>query len=403
MEQAMSICMTRTEAQPRWVLSNVSTTIMAVIAAMTFLASGAAPTPLYHSYQDSLGLTPFAITIIFAVYALSLLAALLTVGGLSDYIGRRPIILAALILNAASMVIFTAADSAATLIAARALQGFATGLATAALGAAILDNDRSRGPLLNSITAFLGQTAGSVGAGILVTYAPDPHQLVYLILLALSAAEAVILWFMPETAERRPGALASVRPHISVPPQARDALLRVTPVTVATWALGGFYLSLMPSLVRVATGVSLPVVGGLVVGALTFSGAMSMLLLRSVAPGRMLKGGIVALILGVAVALAGVHAHQLLLMLIGTVISGIGFGAGFSGTLRIVLPLAKTDERAGLLAALYVEGYLSFSLPAVLTGLAVPVFGLTAAADVYGAAVILMALASMIVMGFTKR
>jgi hypothetical protein len=208
---------------------------------------------------------------------------------------------------------------------------------------------------------------------------------------------------MPETAQLRVGGLASLRPRISVPARARDVLVRVTPMTVASWALGGFYFSLMPALVRVATGVSLPVIGGLVVSALTFSGAISVLLLRSAAPGRIMSGGIVALAVGVAITLAGVREQLVWLMLVGTVISGIGFGAAFSGTMRTVLPLAKTDERAGLLAAFYVEGYLSFSLPAVLAGLAVPMVGLPVAAYVYGTVVIVMALASMIAVGFSRH
>ncbi len=359
--------------------------------------------PRYHQYQDSFGLTPFAITIIFAAYVLSLLAALLTVGSLSDFIGRRPAILAALVLNIVSMAMFMTASSGAALIAARALQGFATGLATASLGAAILDNDRSRGPILNSITAFCGLTAGSLGGAILVTYAPDPRQLVYVVLLALSAVEAFILWFMPETAQMRAGAIASLQPHVNVPAQASQALVRVTPVTIASWTLGGFYFSLMPALVRVATGVTLPVVGGLVVSALTLSGAITVLSLRSASPDWMLSGGIVTLATGVAITLAGVHEQLVWLMLIGTIVSGTGFGAAFAGTMRTVLPLAKTDERAGLFAAFYVEGYLSFSLPAVLAGFAVPMVGLTVTAYAYGTAVILMAFASMIAVTFSRH
>src|SRR5947209_14366790 len=116
MGQAMSLCVTYNEAQPRSVLSNVTTTVVAVITAMTFSACGAAPTPLYHQYQESFGLTPFVLTIVFAAYVVSLLAALLTVGSLSDYIGRRPAIKAALALNIAAMVMFIAADSAGALI-----------------------------------------------------------------------------------------------------------------------------------------------------------------------------------------------------------------------------------------------------------------------------------------------
>jgi MFS family permease len=86
---------------------------MAVITAMTFSACGAAPTPLYHQYQEAFGVTAFGVTVIFAAYVLSLLGALLTFGAMSDYVGRRPVILAALILNLAAMVLFMEAHSAA--------------------------------------------------------------------------------------------------------------------------------------------------------------------------------------------------------------------------------------------------------------------------------------------------
>jgi len=395
----MSACIDCLAApQPRASLSTKTTTVIAVITAMTFAASGAAPTTLYQRYQEVFGLTPFILTIIFGAYVLSLLAALLTVGSLSDYIGRRPAILAALALNVAAMLMFISADSAATLIAARVVQGFATGLATATLGAAIMDTDRNRGPVLNSITAFIGLTAGSLGGGALVTYAPDPQQLVYAVLLALSAAEALVLWYMLETVTPKPGVLASLRPHVSIPAKARRALMQVTPVTVASWALGGFYFSLMPSLVPVATGVTLPIVGGLVVSALTFTGAMAVLSFRNTSARRILSGGIPALVAGVVITLTGVQMQRVSLMLLGTIVAGVGFGAAFSGAMRTVMPQAEAHERAGLLSAFYVEGYLSFSLPAILTGLLAPIAGLPLAADLYGAVVIMLAIASLLAM-----
>ena len=391
----MTTCAVCPRQPSRSLLSNNATTIMAVITAMTFSACGAAPTPLYQQYQETLGLTPFMLTVIFAAYVLSLLMALLTVGSLSDHIGRRPAILAALSLNVVAMVMFITADSTFALVTARMAQGFATGLATTTLGATILDTDRSRGPVLNSITAFAGLTVGSIGAAALVTFAPDPGQLVYFVLLVLTAIEALVLWYMPETAEPRPGAFASLRPHVNVPVQARRALALLTPVNVASWSLGGFYFSLMPSLVRAATGATRPIVGGLVVAALTFSAVLAVAFSRGISANRMLLGGIPSLALGVAITLAGVQTRSVELILLGTVVSGLGFGATFSGTMRTVMPLAKPDERAGLLSAFYVEGYLAFSLPAVLTGLAAPAVGLALAADVYGVSVIVLAVASL--------
>jgi hypothetical protein len=380
-------------------------TIFATVAAMSFSAAGAAPTPLYHAYQEAFGLTPVTVTTIFAAYAFSLLGALLTAGTLSDHLGRRPTIAVALLLNMLAMGLFMAAHSAGMLIAARSVQGFATGIATATLGATILDTDRVKGPVLNSLTAFVGLSVGNVVSGLLVTYAPDPMRLIYVVLLGLSIAEAIVLLTMPETARRRPGALASLRPHIHVPPQARRALALVTPANVAFWALGGFYFSLMPTLVRLATGLEQPFVGGFVVAAFTGSGSASVFALRKHPPARLLTGGIVSLVVGVSLTLAGVAATSAVFMIAGTVIAGAGFGAAFSGAMRLVVPLAQPQERAGLLSAFYVESYLAFATPALLLGLLAPEVGLTRAAYGYGAAVIGLALASLVfcAMPFSAR
>ena len=195
---------------------------------MLIAASSSAVTPLYRLYQQSMHLTPFWITIVFAAYVASLLAALLTVGGLSDYVGRRPVILAALLLNAAAMILFAEARDVGQLILARVVQGLCVGTGTTALGAAILDTNRARGPLLNSVAAFLGLMAGSLGAAALITFASDPLHRVYEVLLGLTALMIALLWIMPESAQRKAGAVASLRPHVSVPRQSRSILVRLT-------------------------------------------------------------------------------------------------------------------------------------------------------------------------------
>ncbi|MFO1104577.1 MAG: MFS transporter [Amaricoccus sp.] len=373
-------------------------TVFGFLAAALFLASSSAPTPIYHLYQDALGLSPLTLTVIFAAYAISLLGALLTVGGLSDHVGRRPVIFAALMLNAAALVLFLWAETAAMLIAARCVQGMAVGSATAALGAAILDSDRARGPLLNSITAFVGLAAGSLGSGTLVAFAPDPMRLVFELLLGATLVLAALTWAMPETTSGKPGALASLRPDLHVPARARPALLGIAPVNVAGWALGGFYFSLMPSLVRAATGLQSPFIGGVVVAVLPLTATLAVLGLREVGAERLLRICAYALVAGVSITLAGVASHRVALMLLGAVVAGIGFGTVLSGTMRTLLPLAGEHERAGLLSAYYVGGYLAFSLPSLLVGLLASRIGLPAAGALYGAVVIVLALISLATM-----
>lgn len=91
------------------------------------------------------------------------------------------------------------------------------------------------------------------------------------------------------------GALASLRPHVHVPRVARRTFAAVTPVTIASCALGGFYFSLMPSVVRAATGKTLPIVDSLVVATLTFTAAIALLVLRTLTPEKMFLLGTVTL------------------------------------------------------------------------------------------------------------
>jgi hypothetical protein len=376
-------------------LSPAAMTLFSFAGAMLIAASSSAVTPLYRLYQASMHLTPFWITVVFAVYVVSLLAALLTVGSLSDYVGRKPVMLAALLVNAASMLLFAEAQGVGQLIVARAVQGLCVGIGTTAFGAAILDTNRARGPLLNSVTAFLGMTTGTLGAAALITLAPDPLHLVYDVLLGLTALMIALLWFMPESSDRKSGALASLRPHVGVPPQSRSILLRLTPANVAAWALGGFYLSLIPTVVASAIGAASPWVGGVVVSALMLTAAVAVAALKDWPSRRLIVMGTSTVPLGVAVSMIGIQQQQVIALLAGTMIAGAGFGATFSGTLRSLLPTAHPHERAGLLSAFYLQSYLAFALPAVAAGLAVPVIGLSVVAYVYGAAVILLTVISL--------
>ncbi|AMY24390.1 MFS transporter [Rhodococcoides fascians] len=171
------------------------------VAFIVLMASSAAPSPLYPVYQQSWGFSAITLTVVFAVYALALLLTLLTVGSLSDHIGRKPILVASLLLLIVSLVLFIVADSVPVLIAARVVQGIAAGAATGAMSAAIIDLQPtvSTGPLLNSVAPSFGLAAGAIGAGLLVQLAPAPEILVFALLIAAAAVLAVALLFVPET------------------------------------------------------------------------------------------------------------------------------------------------------------------------------------------------------------
>ena len=103
--------------------------------------------------------------------------------------------------------------------------------------------------------------------------------------------------------------------------------------------------------------------------------------------------GVVALVVGVAITLAALTIKSPALFFAGTAISGVGFGSGFQGGIRTVVPRAAAHERAGVLSLLFVVSYLGMGVPGVAAGfLAAHGAGLTGAARDYAAALIVLAL-----------
>src|SRR5580692_12755337 len=140
--------------------------LVAGVFCLMFAAAGA-PSPLYGVYQAQLRFSATTLTAIFAIYALVLLVTLLVFGSVSDYLGRRPVILAALVMSAGAAAVFLAADSAGLLFAARALQGVAVGTAIGALGAALIDlqpEGSGLAPLITAAAPALGLGSGALGA-----------------------------------------------------------------------------------------------------------------------------------------------------------------------------------------------------------------------------------------------
>lgn len=367
-----------------------------------FLAGSSAPTPLYAAYQAAWGFSPITITIVFGTYAIAVLSALLVVGSLSDHVGRRPVLLVAAIAQAISMLVFATAGGVGALIAARVIQGLATGAAAGAVGAGLLDIDRTRGTVANAVGPMIGTASGSLLSGLMVQYLPAPTELVYLVLGGIFIAQAIGVALMPETASPRAGALASLRPQFHLPPKVRGAMLLAAPALVAAWSLAGFYGSLGPMLIRRLSGSSSFALGGLTLFILAASGALTSYVTRARAPRSVMLLGTAALIGGVAVTLVAISAGSLVLLFLGGVVAGAGFGASFQGAIRTVMPLAETHERAGVLSILYVLAYLAMGVPAVLGGLrVVHGGGVLTTAHEYGLGV--MALAALALVGTLVR
>ena len=373
---------------------------------MIFAAAASAPTPLYVVYQREWGFPTSTLTVIFAVYVLGLIGSLLVLGGLSDHVGRRPVLAGAIALEAVAFVLFFIAGDVTVLVVARVAQGIATGAAFSTLGATLVDMNPPHSPgragLVNGVAPISGLAVGAIGCGALVQYAPAPTHLVFALLLAGMVFGGMVVARMPETSARRPGAMASLVPLVAIPARLRPDVFALVPILLASWALGGLYLSLGPSVAASLFGLSNHLIGGLVVTLLCGAGALTAFALRNWPISRVL--GISAILLsgGTASTLAGVEAHSVVLAGAGTLVAGVGFGASALGSFGTLARLGAPGERSELLAAALVIAYLAFSLPALAAGFASTLFGLHATTVVYSLGVVALGLIALAAQGTSR-
>jgi MFS family permease len=401
MSQAMASAIRPSQLKSGELSQTCSLYLLASIT-VSYLASSSAPTPLYPIYQAEWGFSPIAIAFVFGAYAVAVLAALLVTGRLSDYVGRRPVLIVATAIQAATMVLFAFADGLSTLISARVIQGLSTGAAIAAVGAGMMDVDKVRGAVANSVAPASGTALGGVLAGLMVHYLPAPTRLVYLVLAAIFVAQVIGVVLMSESMPPRAGAMASLRPQFSLPLATRQPILVAAPVLIAVWALAGFYGSLAPSLVRSSFGLDSSLLGGIALFVLAGSGGISVLLTQRLEPRTLMIYGATVLFVGVGLAVSSLSYHSATAFFLGTALAGSGFGTGFQGAIKTVVPLAAPQERGGVLSVIFVVSYLAMGLPAVIAGYFVARQGdLFMTAREFGAVV--MVLAALALLGTLRR
>ena len=367
-------------------------------AIATVTAASSAPSPLYPVYQIRFRFSEITLTVIFAIYVFSLLISLLTVGRLSDYIGRRVVLACALAVDAGAMALFVGSNSVESLLWARAVQGFATGAAFGVTGAYLFDLQPAGsrlGSLVNTALPLLGIGLGAVMAGLLVQYGPHPTRLIFVILMALFVLLALATALLPETVRRVPGAAATLRPRVAVPGRARRAFAGAVPTMVSSWALNGLTLSVGASLLGTVFRQSNHGVIGIVIGLFTLSPAAASIVERDMSPLTMARLGSAVIAVGAVLFVLALAWTSIALFVAALIVGGGGFGTGYLGSIRSVSQLAEIHERAGLISAVYLVSYVAFSIPALVAGVLATHIGLRQTSLGYGCLIALVALSAL--------
>ncbi len=356
------------------------------------------PTPMYGEYQDRFGFSLTMVTVIFATYAVGVLAALLVTGRWSDAVGRRPLLLAGLALSAASDVVFLAAGDTWVLLVGRVVSGISAGIYVGTATAAVLESAppawRQRAPLVATAANIGGLGLGPLVAAVLISIGPWPVHLSFLVHLLAALVVLVLLVGVPETVEVRPGARLTVaRPE--VPSTARTTFVGAAVVGFAGFAVLGLMTAVSPRFVAEAEPGAGPVLGVSVVVTILLSSVAAQVLLTRVRLEVAVNLGCVLLATGTGLLALAIGVDSLALLLVAAVIGGAGQGLSFSKGLGSVLSRVEAHERAGTTSAFFVVAYVALSLPVVGDGLASQRFGLVPAGVAFSLGVSALALIAL--------
>ncbi|MER8722784.1 MFS transporter [Mesorhizobium sp. M1027] len=377
--------------------------VAAMIAAL--FAGSTALTPLYIIYKQVFGFSQITLTLVYAVYVIGNLAALLMLGRVSDVIGRRPMALAGMAVAVVSAVVFLFAENVAWLDVARILSGLGIGVGagtgTAWLAELLPTDDKSQAATIATSTNFLGLGLGALGAGLLAEYAPWPLRLTFVVYLAMLATVTLLVWRTQETVSR-PGKLADVstRPRLSVPDAIRPNFVAPAVTGFGAMALVGFYAALAPSILAQQLQVTNHAEAGALFFELAIVTAATIVVTARLSSRAAMFAALALMIPTVALIVAAQVFASMATMIAGTALCGVAAALGYRGGLQVVNEIAPADRRAEVVSAFFICCFCGNALPVIGIGVLSTVAGATVASLAFAGMIVVF---SLVALGFGAK
>jgi MFS family permease len=368
-----------------WVVTLVFTTAMAFTTV---------PTPLWALFAQRDRFSSLTVTIVFAVYALAVAVSLFLAGHLSDWRGRRRVLMPALTLEILAGGVFVLWPSLPGLLLARVLSGLGVGAvaATAVAWLSELGGAGRRSQMVATGANLGGLGLGGLISGALAQWTSPALSVPFILFTAALLLAWGALLAAPETRGQsipRP----PYRPQrVSVPARSRRRFFAAALGAAITFAVFGLLTSLAPSFLAVTLHEPSLALAGAVPFAAFATAALAQTLTASRTTAQLLAAAIPALLagLGLLTIALWLPSPSLGVFLVGDVVVGAGCGLMFTGAIATVGEIASEEHRAEALAGLFLAAYL---------GLAGPVIGLGVLTQIASTRVSVLVFAGLLTLG----
>jgi MFS family permease len=361
---------------------SVRTSFWLVVAAQTlWIAASNFPTPLFPLYERRYGFASGVVTLLFGVYVLALIPSLLTLGRLTDRIGRRPTLVAGMAISVLSSLAFASARNVGWLFAGEIIYGITGGLVMSSAAVVIRELHPKQGVASGALAATLatvsGLVVGPLVSGLLASVTPWPTVSPYALDIVLAVLLAAALLRIPETRPNHPTP-ARRPPVLHVPAEIRPAFIATAVAGATPWMATGWVFGLSPLFLHDELGVHItqPFVSGLFAALMVGANGAAQLLFRRSSSVGSLRVALVVMLAGEATMGASTLVNSLGVAVVGAVIAGAGAGIVQKATMATMLRIAPEHARGGVISAFLTACYLAMSVPVVVAGLTADHLGL---------------------------
>jgi MFS family permease len=380
--------MTPTDAIPAHRRLGFWLVAVAFTAAMAFTT---VPTPLWSLYAQRDRFSSLTVTVAFAVYAIAVAFSLFLAGHISDWYGRRRVLMPALALEIVAAVVFLVWPALPGLLIARVLSGLAVGALTATATAwlAELNGDTRRAQVVSTAANLGGLGLGALISGALAQWAGNPLRIPFFVLAAVLLLAWGTLLLAPET-RVRPSPRPRYRPqHVSLPEHSRRRFFAAALGAAITMSVFGLLTSLAPSFLAGTLHAPSHALAGAVPFLAFATAVLAQTLTASRPTHQLLATAIPTLLagLGLLTLATWLPSPSFGMFLAGDVALGAGAGLMFKGAIATVAEISSAEHRAETLSGLFLAAYI---------GLAGPVIGLGALTQIAPTRVSLLAFAALL-------